>query len=112
MEQLTSSSSNLVQTRLMNLFRNIKISDEQIARQIAEYFVSHPTAGTGSTYMVYDRQMIVSASWVIDHNLNRYPQITLIDDEGYEIEADVFYNNLNQVTIVFAEPTSGKAVLI
>ncbi len=113
MESVTSSSSGLVQSRLMAMIRNFRVSDEQLAREIVEYFQEHPTSANGSnSYFVYDRNSIVAASWIIDHNLNRYPQITLIDDEGNEFDADIFYNSLNQVTVTFSEPTSGKAVLI
>ncbi len=112
MESVTSSSSGLVQSRLMAMIRNFRVSDEQLAREIMQYFQAHPSANGDSTYFVYDRNSIVAASWIIDHNLNRYPQITLIDDEGNEFDADIFYNSTNQVTVTFSEPTSGKAVLI
>jgi len=112
MEQVTSSSSNLVQTRLMTMIRNVRVSDEQIARNLINYFAANPTAGSSSPYMVYDRKEVPSAAWIIEHNLNKYPQVTLIDDEGNLFEADIFYNSLNQITVVFALPTSGKAVLV
>jgi hypothetical protein len=113
MEFNTTSSSILVQTRLINMIRNGTVSDARIREQINAYFVANPSAGDGAgTYYVYDRNSIVAPSWIIDHNLNRFPQITLIDDEGYEFDADIFYNSLNQVTVIFSEPTSGKAVLI
>ncbi len=112
MEASTTSSSTLVQNRLINMIRNFKVPDEQLAREIMEYFQEHPGAGSGSTYFVYDRNSIVASTWVIDHNLNKYPQVTLIDDEGSLFEADIFYSSLNQVSVVFSEPTSGKAVLV
>lgn len=111
MESTTTSSSTLVQNRLLGMIRNFKVSDEQLAREISEYFALHPNSGSASTYFVYDRNSIVASTWIIDHNLNKYPQIALIDDEGNLFEADIFYNSLNQVTVVFSDPTSGKAVL-
>lgn len=115
MEAITTSSSNMVQTRLMSLIKSIQIPDEQIEKEIGEYFAANPTSSrgttTGETGYIYNRQGIPAASWIIDHNLGRYPQITLIDDEGYEFEADILYNSLNQVTVVLSQPISGKAVL-
>ena len=113
MESTTTSSANLVQTRLMRMINNFKIPDEQVARELLEYFEEHGGSGGGvGTGYLYDRNSIVAANWIIDHNLSKYPQVTLIDDEGNLIEADIFYNSLNQVTVTFAEPTSGKAVLL
>lgn len=111
MDATTTSSSTLVQNRLINMIRNFHVPDEQLAREISEYFQEHPGAGSGSSYVLYDRNSITAATWIIDHNLNKYPQVTLIDDEGNLFEADIFYSSLNQVTVVFSEPTSGKAVL-
>jgi hypothetical protein len=114
MESTTTSSASLVQTRLMRMIENIEtpeITDEKIAQEIEEYFDEHGGSGSIAGF-VYDRNSIVAATWIIDHNLNRYPQVTLIDDTGAMFEADIFYNSLNQVTVSFAQPTSGKAVLI
>jgi hypothetical protein len=116
MHETTTSSAEIVQARLIHMIQNIKISDAQLEREIAEYFAANPVSGsTGSgsaiTGYVYDREGSVAAAWVINHNLNKYPQVALIDDQGNAFDADVFYSNLNQVTVVFAVPTSGKAVL-
>ena len=113
MESTTTSSAALVQTRLLRMIQNIEtpaISDEKIAQEIAEYFQENGGSGSITGY-VYDRNSIVAATWIINHNLNRYPQVTLIDDNGFMFEADIFYNNLNQVTVSFTQPASGKAVL-
>lgn len=112
MESTTTSAANLVQIRLMRMLNNIQIPDAQIEREILEYFAEHGGSGSIGSGYLYDRNSIVAATWIIDHNLNKYPQVTLIDDEGNMFEADVFYNSLNQVTISFAQPTAGKAVLI
>jgi hypothetical protein len=103
-----------------------QVSDERIQQGLATYFQDHgtgvfpvpsqpnasPDTVTNRSGFLYDRAGQVAAAWVIYHDLNKYPQVTLIDDEGNEFEADIFYNNLNQVTVMFAVPTSGKAVLI
>jgi hypothetical protein len=109
MQQFTTSSSIIVQTRLLQLLNMVQVPDEQIAREIEEYFEEHGQAGVGGFY--YDRNGSPASAWIIDHNLQKYPQVTLIDDQGFEFEADISFNNLNQVTVMFAEPMSGKAVL-
>lgn len=106
----TTSAPIIVQTKLLQMIADISAIDPAIIQaEIEQYLEEH---GVSSPGYVYDRNYISAASWTIDHNLNKYPQITIIDDEGYQIEADVLYGNLNQVTVMFAEPQSGKAVLI
>ncbi len=110
MHDISTSSSLIVQAKLIQMISQLaELDPELIENEIEEYLQAHGIAVPG---YVYDRNSIVAATWIIDHNLNKYPQVTLIDDDGNAFEADIFYNSLNQVTVVFAEPTSGKAVLI
>ncbi len=51
-----------------------------------------------------------SSDWVINHNLNRYPHVTVIVG-GEDVDAEVTYNSLNQVTVSFGSPQSGRAEL-
>lgn len=53
-----------------------------------------------------------SALWVIVHNLNTYPSITLVDMTGAPMEADAHYDSPNQVTLTFSSPISGSAHLV
>jgi hypothetical protein len=64
-----------------------------------------------STPAYLHTQTAPAASWIIEHNLNRYPQVTVIVD-GSEVFADVVFSTLNRVTIVHGEPTSGLAALL
>jgi hypothetical protein len=52
-----------------------------------------------------------SNTWVITHNLNKRPSVTVIDSAGSEVEGEVTINSLNQITIVFCSAFSGKALL-
>lgn len=49
--------------------------------------------------------------WVITHNLNKNPSITVVNSAGDEVEGAVTINSLNQVTITFCGAFSGKAYL-
>lgn len=54
-----------------------------------------------------------ATSWVITHNLNTLPSVTIIDGEtGDEVFADITYDSLNQVTISFSVASYGTAHLI
>lgn len=52
-----------------------------------------------------------SASWVITHNMNKYPSVTVIDSGNNAVEGEVVYNSLNSLTVNFSGGFSGKAYI-
>jgi len=61
-------------------------------------------------------QSSTSDTWVITHDLGRFPSVTVIDSGGNVLTAAVTYNSENQLTITFlsngsALATTGKAYL-
>lgn len=52
-----------------------------------------------------------SNTWVVNHNLNKNPSITIVDSSGEEVIGAVTVNSLNQVTITFVGAFSGRAFL-
>lgn len=70
---------------------------------------------TGSSWLKvnqehYTHNQNTSASvWVINHNLNKNPAVSIVDTGGNEVEGDVLYVNLNSLTLTFSAPFSGKA---
>lgn len=56
-------------------------------------------------------QGIASDTWVIEHNLNKYPAVTVTDSAGTQFAARVIYDSLNQCTIYMNGATKGKAYL-
>lgn len=56
-------------------------------------------------------QSVASAAWAITHNLGKYPSVTVTDSAGDEVEGEVRYNGINNVTVTFSAPFSGKAYL-
>ena len=56
-------------------------------------------------------QGIASDTWVIEHNLNKYPSVSLVDSAGTQFDADVEYNDENTCTIRMNGATTGKAFL-
>lgn len=59
---------------------------------------------------VYE-QAIASDTWVIVHNLNKYPSVTIIDSSGRVFLPAIQYDNENQITITMNGATTGKAYL-
>lgn len=52
-----------------------------------------------------------SDTWVIVHNLNKYPSITIVDSAGTVFEAEIRYDSENQCTILMNGAFKGKAYL-
>lgn len=49
--------------------------------------------------------------WMIEHNMGRYPSVTVVDSAGSAVFGDVTYTNENQLTVTFSVAFSGKAYL-
>lgn len=69
------------------------------------------TGGGGGDLRYHHVQGSASATWVITHNLGKYPVATVIDSAGSEVEGDLTYDSLNQITITFSAGFSGDAYL-
>lgn len=55
-------------------------------------------------------QLLPSEQWVIVHNLNKYPNITITDSSGNLVWGEIKYESVNKVTISFTAPFAGKAI--
>ena len=76
-----------------------------------DYFISlltyAPTAGGDKNYVF--TQATNLNPWVVNHGLNKYAAVSVSSSANEVVYADVQYDSLNQVTIKFNSPTSGKA---
>lgn len=66
-----------------------------------------PTGGTGFTF----NQMSALAVWTINHNLGRFPPVTIVNEEGDEVYGNVHYSSNNEVVVSFSAAFSGIAYL-
>ena len=71
---------------------------------------SNGVAVVTSTTYVYE-QGIASDTWVIEHNLNKRPSVTVVDTAGTVFTASVVYNSENVCTVSINGATKGKAYL-
>ena len=74
------------------------------AQQSAEMAYQYRT-----TY-IYE-QGIAADTWTINHNLNKYPSVTVVDSAENEIIASVKYQDANTCIIEMSLPFKGKAYL-
>lgn len=64
--------------------------------------------GTGDKTYLHD-QMVAASTWTINHNLAKYPCITVVDSGGSQIEGDVNFTDPNQAIIIFTAAFAGRA---
>ena len=56
-------------------------------------------------------QIASSKTWTINHNLNKYPSVMVVNSAGTVALGEITYTSLNQVVITFSAQFSGKAFL-
>jgi len=64
---------------------------------------------SGANY-VHD-QLVSAADWEINHNLNRYPSVVIVDSAGTVVEGSVEYVSSDVIRLHFAAPFGGKSFL-
>ena len=66
--------------------------------------------------IVYDKtfvynQVTSSDVWEIEHNLDKYPSVTVVDSGGSVVVGEIVYIDKNKMRITFTSAFSGKAYL-
>ena len=95
---------------------NFSVSEAQSS--LEEYLVSEANTGKlvfksageglGDKHFAHT-QSVASATWVVNHNLNKYPSVTVVDSAGTVVVGQVAYNSTTQATLTFVGSFSGKA---
>ena len=101
-----------------NLTVDINVNDQYVPVQsvngkIGNVIIDYPDINADPVNHVkyYHEQLPISSTWTIYHNLNFYPNVTVLNDSNQIIEADIQYLDANSVRIVMNASTSGKAYL-
>ena len=66
--------------------------------------------GEGDKHYVHT-QSNASATWTVQHNLNKYPAASVVLSTGQKGYADINYTSKNSLTISFVAAESGKAYM-
>lgn len=66
---------------------------------------------TGADKHFVFEQGIASDTWVIEHNLNKYPSVTVVDTAGNQFIPAVKYIDENKCIVTMNGATKGKAFL-
>jgi hypothetical protein len=77
----------------------------------AQQGASGPPGPAGGVTTFTFTQSSPQSTWLIAHNLARFPSVTVIDSGGSEVEGDVDYVDSNHISVAFSAPFSGTAYL-
>lgn len=70
-----------------------------------------PQGPAGAAFQYVFNQPSPTSTWTINHNLNGYPNVTVVDSAGDVCYGNVQYVSSNQVVVVFSAAFSGSAYL-
>lgn len=67
--------------------------------------------GAGDDIAYTHVQAVASDTWVIPHNLNKFPSVTIVDSTNTEVVADISHTSTLQCEVSFSSPQTGTAYL-
>ena len=89
----------------------IKLEIVEVARQGLEVVeVARQGIAGASPINQKFTQPTPASTWIINHNLGYYPQITLLTLGMEKFDADVAYPNINQIVVTMTAPLAGSAI--
>lgn len=56
-------------------------------------------------------QGVAASTWVINHTMEKFPAVTIVDSSNTVVTGKVVYNSTSQITLTFSGAFSGKAYL-
>lgn len=91
---------------------HFETSADQVLTNDNQQFVTKEEKEKIKKSDIYEHHQIASANvWEIEHNLEKFPSVTIIDSAGTMVMGDVTYTNENKVIVKFSSSFSGRALL-
>lgn len=73
---------------------------------------SSATGEANISILTYEHtQSSTASTWIITHNLDKYPSVEVFDDKDERTFGDVIYSSSNQIQITFSSAVAGYAYL-
>ena len=85
-------------------------SDEYLVSEAGTGKLTFKSAadGIGDKHFTHT-QSSASATWVVNHNLGKYPSVSVVDSAGTQVVGQVDYISTSRATLTFVGAFSGKA---
>lgn len=70
---------------------------------------------TGYVFFDYHKTVVfedAATEWVLEHNLDKYPSVVVLDEDGVIVTSYAkHYNSRNKITLTFDAPVEGQALI-
>lgn len=108
---------NIAKTEVTLRSAQVGISTSSIAAievtQVTQGLTGAPGGtqpGTGDANYLH-LQNTASAEWTINHNLGKYPSVTVVDSANDEVEGNINHISVNQLIVTFSAAFAGRAFI-
>lgn len=108
---LDAHQGNVLKGMIPNVVDDITSTSATAALSANQGYILNNLINEKQDKNFYFTQTTALDTWVITHNLNKYPSATIIDSAGTEVVGNITYNSLNQITITFSGAFKGSATL-
>ena len=105
-DNYTASTAGFYTLNLTNIGGNGNVSD----LIYYDFAVFTPSALVSDKNFVFS-QNVASATWNVQHNLDKFPSCTMVLSTGQQGFGDVTFIDENNLTITFASAETGKAYI-
>jgi hypothetical protein len=89
----------------------LKYYDASTGKWITMGYGTPETPSTSGDKTYIHKQNSAASVWVVVHNLDKYPSVTVQDSGGNLVVGSITYNSTNSLTLQFSAPFSGTAYL-
>ncbi len=108
---LDARQGNVLKGMIPNVVDDVTSTSTTAALSANQGYVLNNLINEKQDKNFYFVQTTATNTWVIVHNLGKYPSVTVIDSAGTEVVGDINYDSLNQITITFSGAFKGSATL-
>lgn len=108
---LDARQGNVLKGMIPNVVDDVTSTSTTAALSANQGYILNNLINEKQDKNFYFTQTTASDTWIITHNLNKYPSATVIDSAGTEVVGNITYNSLNQITITFSGAFKGSATL-
>lgn len=84
---------------------------QEAGNPIVNIILSGGIVSSGADLNYVHTQQVASTTWVVNHNLNKFASVMVVDTADTGVIGQVHYNSKNQITLTFSAPFSGKAFI-
>lgn len=115
---------NASNTTMFGVFRiqTINLLQNNVIQLVVDVISESGTITGGNKALVFSlfsqsdktythTQITASTTWNINHLLNKYPSVSIVDDGNNIVVGDIQYTNTNELTVSFEAAVSGKAYI-